>query len=129
HHDALLRQYVDYLIREIRLLRDFCQQAPKIEQITIDGGMQMLLDRHQFERLVQTLEQNFRLDQKTVFSATLNPRFSRNTLISIYQEIGINEIAIDARNLNTHDLLHPDDEHTAIRHEIMTLNAIHAAQR
>ena len=89
----------------------------------------MLLDRHQFERLVQTLEQNFRLDQKTVFSATLNPRFSRNTLISIYQEIGINEIAIDARNLNTHDLLHPDDEHTAIRHEIMTLNAIHAAQR
>lgn len=129
HHNALLRQYVDYLIREIRLLRDFCQQAPKIEQITIDGGMQMLLDRHQFERLVQTLEQNFKLDQKTVFSATLNPRFSRNTLISIYQEIGINEIAIDARNLNTHDLPHPDDEHTAIRHETMTLDAIHAAQR
>ncbi|MCC6923509.1 MAG: hypothetical protein IT525_10705 [Nitrosomonas sp.] len=128
HHDTLLSQYVDYLIREIRLLRDFCQQAPKIEQITIDGGMQMLLDRHQFERLVQTLEQNFKLDQKTVFSATLNPRFSRTTLINIYREIGVNEIAIDARNLSTPDLPHPDDKQTTIHHETITLNAIHTAQ-
>lgn len=125
HHNALLNQYVDYLIKEIRLLRNFCQQAPKIEHITIDGGMQMLLDRQQSERLTQALHQNFKLDQKTVFSATLNPRFNSNRAIGIYRGIGVSEIAIDARNFSARDFHHPYDKQT----EAIILDTIHTAQR
>jgi oxygen-independent coproporphyrinogen III oxidase len=128
HHDAAINQYVDYLIKEIRLLRKFCQHTPIIEQIAIDGGMHMLLDRHQFERLIQALHQNFRLSQTTIFSTTLYPQFCRNTSISIYREIGISEITIDVQNFGTHDLQHCDEQ-TAIYREFITLDAIHAAQR
>jgi coproporphyrinogen III oxidase-like Fe-S oxidoreductase len=123
HNNAALSQYVDYLIKEIRLLRNFCRHAPEIEQIAINGGMQMLLDRHQFERLVQALHQNFKLSQKTIFSITLNPRFCRNTSISIYREIGISEITINAQNL-----LRSNDKQTATHQEIITLDAIYTAQ-
>jgi len=129
HHNAALNQYVDYLIKEIRLLRNFCRHAPEIEQIAIDGGMQMLLDRHQFERLVQALHQNFKLSQKTIFSITLNPRLCRNTSISIYRKIGINEITIDAQNFGTHDLQRSYDKQTATHQEVIILDAIYTAQR
>ncbi len=127
--EALLDRYVDYLLKEIKLLGKLSRNPPKVEQIHIGGGTPALLDQLQFNKLMDEIRKNFNLINDGFFRITIDPLLSSNRGIKLFQDMNINYLTIGVQDFNLHTQQTAHAHQSEIENEIKTLDTIETAQQ
>lgn len=126
--NALLDRYIDYLLKEIRLLGDFFQNTPKVEQIHLGGGTPVLLDQFQFDRLMNEIQKEFNLANEGFFRITIDPQLSNVGAIKLIREMGINYLTIIVQELEPPIHQSSSRKQVEIKNKTKTLDIIEGAQ-
>ena len=126
--NALLDKYIDYLLKEIRLLGKFFQHAPKVEQIHMGGGTPALLNQFQCDRLVDKIQKHFILSKEGSFRITIDPQLSTPRSVKLFREMGVNYLTIIVQHFDLQTPQLSSCEQTEINNETATLDIIEAAQ-
>ncbi|MCB1984820.1 MAG: oxygen-independent coproporphyrinogen III oxidase [Burkholderiales bacterium] len=126
--NALLDRYIDYLLKEIRLVGDSLQSAPKVEQIHLGGGTPALLNQFQFGRLMDEIQKQINLVSDGFFRITIDPQLSSNRSIKLFREMGINYLTIIVQQYDSQINQSPRRKQTEINSETRTFEIIEAAQ-
>ncbi|MCP5246224.1 MAG: radical SAM protein, partial [Burkholderiales bacterium] len=99
--NRLLDRYIGYLLKEIRLLGELFQNAPKIEQIHLGGGTPALLDQSQCGRLMDEIQKQFILAKEGSFRITIDPHLTSDNSVNLFREMGVNYLTIIVQNIDS----------------------------
>ena len=92
------KKYVDALCKEIRILKSNFNR--KIETIYIGGGTPSILVYGEVERILNTVFDNFGIDDKCEISIEANPATVDSKRLLEYKQSGINRISFGAQSFD-----------------------------
>ena len=127
--NRLLDRYIGYLLKEIKLLGEFFQNIPKVEQIHLGGGTPALLDQSQCGKLMDEIQKQFTLAKDGSFRITIDPHLSSNNSIKLFREMGVNYLTIIVQNSDSQIQPLSNRKQTEIKNESTVLSIIEAAQQ
>lgn len=92
--------YLDYLQKEIRLLKETLHPDSPVRQIHFGGGTPTFLTPSQLRTLGDTIHTHFTLDQNIEFSVEIDPRRCTEAHIEALHDIGCNRASIGVQDTN-----------------------------
>ena len=94
--------YLDYLEREISLVRQEFLTAPKVTQLHLGGGTPTFLTNTQLDRLMQMLKQAFAFMPDAECSIEIDPRRLNEGALELLAHYGFNRMSIGVQDLDPH---------------------------
>ncbi len=98
--NAVKETYINLLCRELasrKILRP-------VKTIYIGGGTPSTLSSAQIEKIIETLKQNYNLENLQEFTIEVNPNSLNEELLKTYKRLGINRISMGVQSLNSKSL-------------------------
>ncbi|WP_292915824.1 oxygen-independent coproporphyrinogen III oxidase [Nitrosomonas sp.] len=86
----LIENYLDYLLREIRLQGQYFKNDPRVEQIYFGGGTPTVLQDYQLNNLMKEIRRHFNLTEQGEFSIEIDSRLMAHLSMHTLKEIGFN---------------------------------------
>lgn len=98
-----IQQYLEYVGREIDLLRDFFEQhaiKPRFREIHFGGGSPTYMDERQFDALMDKLQQFINIRQLDEFAIEIDPRTVTKEKMRHLAERGVTRISLGVQDFN-----------------------------
>lgn len=113
-------RYIDYLEKEILLLKRDLHPGHRVVQIHLGGGTPNFLTATQLERLMLLLEKHFNYAQEVEFGVEFDPRGLDREQIAVLAAHGLNRASIGVQDVNpvVQEAIH------RIQPEQMNMNAV-----
>jgi len=92
--------YLDYLEREIALVRPHLGKERKVVQIHFGGGTPNFLDPKQIKRLGKAIRGSFDIDEKAEISVEIDPRTLTEEKVAAFRQFGVNRTSIGVQDVN-----------------------------
>lgn len=92
--------YLDYLAREVRLVRKQFAQTPQVSQLHLGGGTPTFLTNEQLERLMGILKASFAFTPEAECSVEIDPRRLNEGAIELLARYGFNRMSIGVQDLD-----------------------------
>lgn len=90
-----VKEYIESLQKEIELESDrYKNEEYEITTIYIGGGTPSFIDALYIERIINTIKQNYKLNENPEITIEVNPGTINEEKIRKYKDIGINRISI-----------------------------------
>lgn len=98
--ESLADKYIDYLEKEVALVRPSIQADRKAIQLHFGGGSPNFLTPKQIERLSDLIHSNFEFEADAEMSVELDPRTLTEEKVKSFQRMGINRASIGVQDVN-----------------------------
>ena len=92
--------YLDYLEREIALVRNECSVAPEVSQLHLGGGTPTFLTNAQLSRLMHMLKEAFAFKLDAECSIEIDPRRLNDGALELLADHGFNRMSIGVQDLD-----------------------------
>lgn len=92
--------YLDYLAREVRLVRREFAQTPQVSQLHLGGGTPTFLTNEQLERLMGILKASFAFTSDAECSVEIDPRRLNESALELLARHGFNRMSIGVQDLD-----------------------------
>ncbi len=92
--------YLDYLEREIALVRSEFSVAPEVTQLHLGGGTPTFLTNAQLSRLMQMLKEAFAFTLDAECSIEIDPRRLNDGALELLADHGFNRLSIGVQDLD-----------------------------
>lgn len=92
--------YLDYLEKEILLVRSRFAKAPSVSQLHLGGGTPTFLTNAQLERLLQMLHASFELLPTAECSIEIDPRRLNPGALALLSKQGFNRMSLGVQDLD-----------------------------
>jgi oxygen-independent coproporphyrinogen III oxidase len=92
--------YIDYLEKEMDLVRNQLTGGETVTQIHFGGGTPTFLKPGQLQRLGSTIQQRFNLDKDIEFSVEIDPRRCTREHAAALADIGCNRASLGVQDTN-----------------------------
>lgn len=92
--------YLDYLAREVRLVRREFAQTPQVSQLHLGGGTPTFLTNEQLERLMGILKASFAFTSDAECSVEIDPRRLNEGALELLARHGFNRMSIGVQDLD-----------------------------
>jgi len=100
HNPKRIDEYIDYLIREIKLLRQHISKKRKVEQLHWGGGTPTYLSPDQIRRLGDAIKENFEFSHDSENSVEMDPReLTRDHMVAL-KEVGFNRCSMGVQDFD-----------------------------
>jgi oxygen-independent coproporphyrinogen III oxidase len=93
-------QYLDYLQKEINLIRGRFAKAPSVSQLHLGGGTPTFLTNLQLDRLLQMLHASFTLLPQAECSIEIDPRRLNAGTLALLFKHGFNRMSLGVQDLD-----------------------------
>jgi oxygen-independent coproporphyrinogen III oxidase len=110
--ESLIPEYVDALVREIRIASDYLPET-STHSIYFGGGTPSLLSLAQYEKLVEVIDQGYKLTHDVEISIEVNPGTITSSYLDGLRKMGFNRISIGVQSTNPFDLNRLDRIHNS----------------
>lgn len=100
HNPARIEEYVDYLIREIALLKSIRNSNRRIGQLHWGGGTPTYLPPDQIRRLGQAIRDAFGFSTDAEVSVEIDPRGLTRDHMAALQEVGFNRCSMGVQDFD-----------------------------
>ncbi len=100
---ARIQRYLEALLDEIRLFRDYCDSQgvnPDIREIHLGGGSPTLLTESDFTRLVQAMHSICEPSQLGDFALEVDPRGMNADRLRFYADQGVNRLSFGIQDFD-----------------------------
>lgn len=98
--ESLADKYIDYLGKEIALVRPSIQAGRKAIQLHFGGGSPNFLNSRQIDRLSDLIHSNFEFEADAEMSVELDPRTLTEEKVRSFRQMGINRASIGVQDVN-----------------------------
>jgi len=98
-----VKDYLDYLYREIELFRDFFDEhaiAPNFREIHLGGGSPTILYRKEYDQLVEKLQSIANIKNLDEFAIEIDPRVTTKEDLLYYHSKGINRLSLGIQDFD-----------------------------
>lgn len=92
--------YLDYLEREVALVRAEFAQQPEVSQLHFGGGTPTFLTNAQFERLMAILKKAFKFTANAELSIEVDPRRLHEGILALLARHGFNRMSLGVQDLD-----------------------------
>lgn len=92
--------YLDYLQKEIQLVRSRFTKAPSVSQLHLGGGTPTFLTNAQLERLMRMLQASFELLPTAECSIEIDPRRLNAGALALLSKHGFNRMSLGVQDLD-----------------------------
>jgi oxygen-independent coproporphyrinogen III oxidase len=99
-NQACADRYIDYLEKEIALVRPTIAPGRKVIQLHFGGGSPNFLTPKQIDRLSDLIHGNFDFEEQAEMSVELDPRTLTLEKVQAFQRMGINRASIGVQDVN-----------------------------
>lgn len=111
--DIEIDTYIDYLIKEMELYREYLKKY-SIKTIFIGGGTPSYLEGHYISKILNYIYKNFNVENIQEISIETNPGTLNKEKLRVYKEWGINRLSIGVQSLNDNLLKAIGRAHTSM---------------
>jgi oxygen-independent coproporphyrinogen III oxidase len=108
--ESLIPDYVDALIRELRIANVYLSEEP-VHSIYFGGGTPSLVEIEQYGKILKAIDQSFTLTDKIEISIEVNPGTLTRSYLDCLQKLGFNRISVGVQSTNPFDLTRLDRIH------------------
>ena len=99
-NQSLADTYIDYLEKEIALVRPHLGENRNVVQIHFGGGTPNFLDPKQNNRLGTTIRRAFNVDTQAEITVEIDPRTLTEDKVAAFRQFGVNRPSIGAQDNN-----------------------------
>ena len=92
--------YIDYLAKEMDLIKDRVHPESKVIQLHMGGGTPTFLKPEQLKRLGKEIKSRFRLHEEIEFSVEIDPRTCSKEHVEALAHIGVNRASLGVQDTN-----------------------------
>ena len=97
--DDSIEQFVDCLVKEIKLNKNKLSQI-NFDTIFFGGGTPSVLTEHQIEKILNTLNKYYDLDENIEITLECNPGEISYEKLKFFHQIGVNRLSIGFQSFN-----------------------------
>ncbi len=95
-----IETYLEYLFKEISILRPFINKSRKVAQMHWGGGTPTHLNPSQIRRLGEVIKQNFEFNEDAEISVEIDPRELTREHVEALKEVGFNRCSMGVQDFN-----------------------------
>ena len=92
--------YLDYLEKEIAIVRPLLGENRKVVQLHFGGGSPNFLTPKQVDRLSALIHSNFEFEEKAECSVEIDPRILTKEKVDAFRRLGVNRASIGVQDVN-----------------------------
>lgn len=96
----VIHNYVDILVRDIRLQASFLKARPRVVYLHWGGGTPSILSEESFRKIMAALHEVFVFDSETEHAIELDPRMVHDRLATLLADIGVNRASLGVQDVN-----------------------------
>ncbi len=100
HRKESVDPYLNYLFKEIDLLKNYIKSSKKIDQFHIGGGTPNFMSHKHLSMLMDKIRESFNFTEKAEISMELDPRHLSKEDLKFYKELGFNRLSIGVQEFN-----------------------------
>lgn len=94
-------RYLDYIFKELQILKDFTNTKRKVVQMHFGGGTPTFFSAKQLQRLIQSIKSVFsNFDENAEISCEIDPRFLNEEQTQILTQNGFNRISFGVQDFD-----------------------------
>lgn len=94
-------RYLDYIFKELQMLKDFTNTKRKVVQMHFGGGTPTFFSAKQLQRLIQSIKSVFsNFDENAEISCEIDPRFLNEEQTQILTQNGFNRISFGVQDFD-----------------------------
>lgn len=99
-NDAHTDNYLEYLFKELEMVRQHVGPNKKIRQFHWGGGTPTFLTEEQIERLYHKVDQLFDLDRESEIAIEIDPRTIVESKVALLRKLGFNRLSMGVQDFD-----------------------------
>ncbi|MDW8095195.1 MAG: oxygen-independent coproporphyrinogen III oxidase [Aquificaceae bacterium] len=100
HRKDVTRRYMDYIYREMDMLKDNIDSTRPVVQLHWGGGTPNFLTVEEIEELFGKIEDSFRIDVDAEISVEIDPRYLSEGQLEAFRKVGFNRVSMGLQDLD-----------------------------
>ncbi|MCS6876242.1 MAG: oxygen-independent coproporphyrinogen III oxidase [Aquificaceae bacterium] len=100
HRKDVTRRYMDYIYREMDMLKDNIDSTRPVVQLHWGGGTPNFLTVEEIEELFGKIEDSFRIDVDAEISVEIDPRYLSEWQLEAFRKVGFNRVSMGLQDLD-----------------------------
>jgi len=100
HRTDVAKPYLNYLFKEVDMLKDVLKDYKKIDQFHIGGGTPNFLDNEDFYDMMSFIKDRFDFTEDPEVSIEIDPRHIDYKKLKLYKELGFNRISMGIQDFD-----------------------------
>ncbi len=100
HNRDRIREYVDYLIREMDLIAELLQSGRRVVQLHWGGGTPTYLDPDEIRRLFAAIRDHFEFSADAEIGVEIDPRGLTEEHMAALRQVGFNRASMGVQDFN-----------------------------
>ncbi len=100
HRTDVAKPYLNYLFKEITMLKDILKDYKEIDQFHIGGGTPNFLENDDFKMMMNFIQDKFGFTKDAEISLEIDPRHIDYQKLKLYKELGFNRISMGVQDFD-----------------------------
>lgn len=100
HRKNVSRRYLDYVYKEMDLLKDYLDTSRPVVQLHWGGGTPNFLTNDEIKELFGRLREVFNIDKDAEISVEIDPRYLSEGQLETLREVGFNRVSMGLQDLD-----------------------------
>ncbi len=96
-----VKRYVNYLLKEIDIIRKVTRKRLKVSHIHFGGGSPSILKKQELELLMNSIKKNFIIEKKSEIAMEIDPRFVSINLAANLKNFFFNRVSIGVQDFSS----------------------------
>jgi len=100
HRTDVAKPYLNYLFKEITMLKDILKDYKEIDQFHIGGGTPNFLENDDFKMMMNFIQDKFGFTKDVEISLEIDPRHIDYQKLKLYKELGFNRVSMGVQDFD-----------------------------
>lgn len=100
HRKDVSRRYLDYLFREMDMLKTYIDPSRKVVQLHWGGGTPNFLTNQEIRELFSKIRDTFNMDPSAEISVEIDPRYLLEGQLETLRKLGFNRVSMGLQDLD-----------------------------
>ncbi len=100
HRTDVAKPYLNYLFKEISMLKNVLGEHKVIDQFHIGGGTPNFLENDDFKSMMEFIRSRFNFTKEAEVSLEIDPRHIDYNKLKLYKELGFNRISMGIQDFD-----------------------------
>ncbi|SHK42210.1 oxygen-independent coproporphyrinogen III oxidase [Thermocrinis minervae] len=100
HRKDVSKRYLDYVKREMELLKDYLDTSRPVVQLHWGGGTPNFLTAQEMEEFFSSMREVFRISEDAEISVEIDPRYLTDEQLETLRRLGFNRISMGLQDLD-----------------------------
>ncbi|MFN3976321.1 MAG: oxygen-independent coproporphyrinogen III oxidase [Aquificaceae bacterium] len=100
HRKDVSRRYLNYVYKEMELLRQYLDTSRRVVQLHWGGGTPNFLTNEEIKELFGKIREVFNIDEDAEISVEIDPRYLSEGQLETLREVGFNRVSMGLQDLD-----------------------------